>query len=93
MSQGRGMAGSQCQHAWSSTGTPCTPQHLLTALPAPEAMGHLLFGTKEQEGGSRLGDGSRSHKTQLEPLGEEEEMLRGFHVSVAGQGAAWLCIS
>lgn len=87
------MAGSQCQHAWDSMGTPCTPQHLPTALPPPEAMGHLLLGTTQQEDGSRLGDSSRSNETQLEPLGEEEEVLRESHVSMAGQGAAWLCIS
>lgn len=88
MIQGRGTAGSQCQHARTAGAARAHP----AAPPPPEATGHLLFGTTQEEGGSRLGDSSTSNKTELEPLGEEGEMLRGSHVSTAGQGAAQLYI-
>lgn len=88
MIQGRGTAGSQCQHARTAGAARAHP----AAPPPPEATGHLLFGTTQEEGGSRLGDSSTSNKTELEPLGEEREMLRGLHVSAAGQGTAQLYI-
>lgn len=88
MSQGRGTAG-------SSASTPSTARAARAhpAPPAPEAMGHLLLGTTQEKGGSRLGNCSRSNETQLEQPGEEGEMLRGSHVPAFGQGDAWLYIS
>lgn len=58
------------------------------ALPSPGPRG-----TSHEEGGSRLGNGSRSKETQLEPPGEEREMLKGDPCARSCQGAAQFYVS